>query len=70
MQWVKRTSPDDVIGAREQARWDGKAQCLGRSEIDCQLKLGRQLNGKIARIFAFQNSRDVDSRAAIRVSDT
>jgi hypothetical protein len=66
----KRTSFDDVIGTREQPRWDSEAQCLGRSKIDCQFKLGRQLNGEIAGLFAFQYPRDVNSCAAIRVWDT
>ena len=45
----KRTLFDDVIGAREQSRRNSEPQRLGCSEIDCQFKFGRRLDGADVR---------------------
>src|SRR5215212_3643067 len=40
---------DHLVSAGEQRRWHGKAERLGRFEVDDQLELGRTLDGQIRR---------------------
>jgi hypothetical protein len=54
---------NDLVGAREQRRRDIDAEHLGRPQVDHQLKLDWRLNGKLARLLAFEDAISIRRRA-------
>ena len=52
---------DHLVGAREQLWWQGEAQCLGRFEVDREVKLVRLYHRQIAGLGAFENAAGVDA---------
>src|SRR5215475_6413132 len=55
-----------LVGAGQQLVGDGQAERPGSLEIDDQLVLGRLLNGQVGRLFALENTSDVDRGLANR----
>ena len=54
---------DHIVGAGEQQRWHGEIQRLGGLEVDHQLELDRGLDGKLARLRAFEDAIGIGRRA-------
>src|SRR5271169_6630482 len=52
---------NDLVGDREQRRWDLDAKCAGRFQIDHELELGRLLHGHITGFLALEYTAGVDS---------
>src|SRR6266446_5584507 len=50
---------DHLVGAREQRRRDGEAECLSRGQIDNEIEFGRLLDRKIARLCTTKNFIDI-----------
>src|SRR3954454_18613407 len=69
--WQTRTSCasfDYLVSAGEQCRRHGKAEPLGRLQIDCQIKFGRHLDRQIGWSGATQNSICVASKGPIELT--
>jgi hypothetical protein len=54
---------NDLVGAREQRRRDIDAKRLGRLQVDHQLELDWRLDGKLARLLAFEDAISIRRRA-------
>src|SRR5262245_23294927 len=54
---------DYLVGASKQRHWDTDAERFGGFQIDDKLKLGRRLDGQLARPFTLENTIDIRSRA-------
>src|ERR1700753_1149972 len=52
---------DDAVGPRQYARRDVDAELFCRLEVDDQFKPGGLHHGQIGRLFALQDTRDVES---------
>ena len=52
---------DHLVGNRQQARRNGKAERLGGLQIEDELEFSRLHNRKIARFFTVQYSADIDA---------
>src|SRR5690242_21126536 len=63
----RRPSFDHQVGAAKQRQRDGKAEGLGRLQIDDQLDLGGLLNWKIGRLFPLENPASVFSEQPVRL---
>src|SRR5207249_4495857 len=50
---------DHLVGAGEQRRRDGEAECLSRGQIDNEIEFGRLLDRKIARLCTTKNFIDI-----------
>src|SRR5262245_37948033 len=69
----KRTfhdSLDQLVSALLEVKRNVESERLGGLEINDQLKFGRQLNRKIARLLAFQYAGDIDAGTAISILGT
>ena len=53
---------DHLVGGSEQVRRDGEAECLGRLEVNNELKLRRLLHRKITGMLTFKDAIDVTGR--------
>ena len=66
----KRTWPtalNHLVGTGNQRRRHCEAERLGSLEIDCKLKLCRQLNRKMARLLAPENPGYITAGSAVSV---
>jgi hypothetical protein len=61
---------DHLVGAREQRGRYGETKSLSRLEVNHQLIFGRQLNWKIARLFAIEYASDINPSTAISIGLT
>jgi hypothetical protein len=60
---VDRKSPysfDNFVGAGEQRRWHGEAECLGRLEVRHQFEVDWLLDRQVGRLCTFENLVDED----------
>ena len=64
-----KQSFDHLVGGGEERRWNIKAECLCRLEIDHQLVLHRRLHWQVGGLFALENAVDVTCRAAVLVGE-
>src|SRR5262249_20677420 len=53
---------DDLVGAGEQRGWHVEGEGFRGIQIDHQFEFGGQLNRQVPRLFAFENTVDVDCR--------
>ena len=60
---ISQVSLDDLVGAAKHCWGHHKAERLGGFEIDDQFVLGRCLNWKVTRFFAFEDAIDIASRS-------
>src|SRR5262249_42513127 len=62
-------SLDHLVGALLEQRWHVEAERLRGFHVDDQFELDRELDGKITRLLAFEDSIDVSRGAPIIVTD-
>jgi hypothetical protein len=60
---------EHFIGTARQRQWDGNAKRFGRLQIDVHLDFSCLLHRQVSRLIAFENSANVDSGEAMRISD-
>jgi hypothetical protein len=64
-QMQQKTSLDDLVGEREQARRDGNTGRSRRWEVDDQLETCRLSNRHVGRFLALEDTARIDADLAI-----